>query len=108
MSAIHWWCGTYGVGGNHYGTEVTVSAGQCNSSSEAPVINNQAEVVTIFSETMPGVMYQVMKLLSLFSSLIYTDSSTRSVNTMKLTFTQSMHLDFRTKQRFKKKNLSSK
>ena len=48
MSAIHWWFGTYGVGGNHYGTEVTVSAGQCNSSSEAPVINNQAEVVTIF------------------------------------------------------------
>ena len=48
---------------------------------------------------MPGVMYQVSKLLSLFSlPLIYTDSSAHTVNTMKLTFTQSLHLDFRTRK----------
>ena len=79
-----------------------------------PVINNKALVAAAFhpgqesvktGETMPGVpgvMYQVSKLLYLFFFLwfICTDSPAHTVNTMNLTFTQSLHLNFRTNKSF--------
>ena len=72
------WCVTYGGGGggggNHYG--ITVLTGTAESDvRHLPVINNKALVAAVFhpgqesvktGETMPGVMYQVSKLLYLF------------------------------------------
>ena len=79
----------------------------------APVINNQALVAARQLSTFRGVCQGTRDYARsdvsgeqtsffIFLPLIYTDSPAHSVNTMKLTFTQSLHLEFRRKQ-----NLSS-